>query len=192
MKYLLCLVIPFLVVSPLRAQTLTIVPDPFVDTARIHLSIVPADTVSLMVIDVWGSTVKVILPDTLLSNAVNEVLYDTHSLPAGPYIFSLLNGTHRANARGVKTVTTGINSLSDCPEILAHPNPCSNRIELWLPRAGQAQLCTADGRCLWPAAKVYMEPGQYTLDLDGYANGMYYVHVAYDNGAMETLPISKR
>ncbi len=115
--------------NDLGAQSLTATPNPFVQSTILQFTLNTADTTSLSVMNIWGTTVKTFLLDTVLSSGQYAYTLDGDSLNAGPYFAILLRNGQRTAVRMVKAASaTSVIQLPNNSISELYPNPAYNRI----------------------------------------------------------------
>lgn len=88
-----------------------------------------ADTTSLFISNVWGSTVKTFLHDTVLSPGQYSYTLYGDSMNAGSYFVVLLRNGQQSAARLIKaTNATEIAEVQNGPTLQLSPNPSKDWI----------------------------------------------------------------
>lgn len=110
------------------AQTLTVSPNPFIQSAILQFNLSTSDTTSLYIVNIWGSVVKTVLHDTVLSPANYSYTVSGDSFSAGSYIVVLQRNGQRTSTRLIKasSVTAIIETKPATWDL--YPNPAKNRI----------------------------------------------------------------
>ncbi|MCW3128276.1 MAG: C-terminal target protein [Bacteroidetes bacterium] len=111
------------------AQTLTVAPNPFVHSATLRFDLNTADTTSLYIVNIVGSTVRTFLHDTVLSPAQYSYTLSGNSMDAGVYVIVLQRNSQRTNTQLVKASdATAVKDINENTNWELYPNPAKDRI----------------------------------------------------------------
>jgi len=178
-KFVLSLII-IIATQTIKAQLLSVYPNPFSQIATIQFTITVSDTVSLVLIDILGQQVKTIQSDTLLQASNYSYSLNGDSLANGVYFIKLKSGTTSKTTRVTKQSSLSSNTdIVDINSTPLYPNPTKNKI--FIPQF----LCNSDITVIDISGKeMSITLQQNQIDLSDIPIGFYWIKFLNNSGTI--------
>jgi len=115
----------------LDTSSFIVTPNPFVDTTNIYFTLTDADTVSLLIYDMWGNLISNIINSEILQQGQHHYTYINDSLPSNNYyLFLIINSKHFNKYLLKRDSINYISKISENNNFIVYPNPAKDYINI--------------------------------------------------------------
>ncbi|PCI19421.1 hypothetical protein COB64_03760 [Candidatus Wolfebacteria bacterium] len=174
--------------------TVTIAPDPFVDTTTITFSLSFSDTVSLIVYNQFGELIDSILNEQLMPAGTQSIQFIGDTLPIGKYFAHLDVDTHLIVTQFIKIgqltlgeVRYGLEQLN----INIFPNPTTGLITITNLPQEITKIAVYNVLGELVLNQELIESNKALIHLDDLPNGVYFLQVSNGENAMSVKVIKQ-